>query len=201
MNGWQYYGLPHLQVVPYMPGTPVFRDGMLPYLYTCTKEEGKIKDVFCGDFLGMDSFVTFFDKRKTMQVLAEVEENKNLKPVGYSWVDSPRGVDGARAAFCGFCFFNNASKRSSARDLARLAVAYALIDLKIDVLHGVQVESNLAARNFSRRLGFREVATVPFYHSVDGQLVGARVMTLEKKDFLPKFEEWFNAQKAVESIP
>lgn len=192
MNGWPYYGTKELQVCPYMAGTPVYRDGMLPFLYYKTKEEGKIESVFCGDVINLDSFVNFFYTRKTMQILAEVEDNKDLKPVGYAWVDLPKGVDGARSAHSGFCFFNDASKRNSARDLARLGIAYWMIDLKINTLHGVLLESNTPARNFAEKVGFQECAVVPryHYHAAAGELVGARVMVLNDTEFLPEFEKW-----------
>ena len=73
MNGWDYYGTPSLQLVPFMPGTPVWKDGLLSTLYYATKEEGKLGATFCGDPMTHDSFVAFFEKRKTMQVLCEVE--------------------------------------------------------------------------------------------------------------------------------
>jgi hypothetical protein len=147
----------------------------------------------------MDSFISFHDKRKTLQVLCEIEDDKTLKPVGYSWLDNPRGVDGQRAAMCGFCFFNGASKRTSALDLARLGLGYWMIGMKVDVIHGVQLESNVAARNFAEHLGFRECAIVPKYHysASAKELVGARVMIIEKTDFVPVFDEWIEKQKVV----
>ena len=196
MNGWQYYGTKTLQVCPCMKGTPVYRDGMLPYLYTRTREEGNIQATFCGDDLNMDAFVAFFEKRKTLQVLCTVENDKTLKPAGFSWVDMPKGIDGARSVSCGFCFFREA--RLVARDLARLAVAYCLIDLKVDVIFGVQLVTNIPALNFSRRLGFREACVVPKYLYADGALVDARVMILEGTDWLPGFEKWFAEKKIVE---
>lgn len=192
MNGWSWYGTKDLQVIPYMNGTPVYVDGMLPTLYERTKQEGKLERVFCGDELNLDGFVSFFHTRKTMQVLCEIAENKTIKPVGYSWVDLPKGVDGARSAHCGFCFFDDSSKRSSARYLGRLGIAYWMIDLKINVLHGIMLESNTAARNYAKRLGFRTVAMVPRYHYSlsEKELVGARVVVLEDIDFLPFFSKW-----------
>ena len=178
MNGWAYYQTPTLAVVPYMKTTPVYLDGMLPHLYYRTRAEGKIERTFCGDDFGLSQFVSFFEKLGTMQVLCEVEANKHLKPVGYSWAATPRGIDGARAVTCGFCFFDGASRRDSARNLARLALAYAMVDLKADYIHGIQLESNIQARNFSRRLGFREVATVPYWCFMRGEMVGATVMLL-----------------------
>lgn len=197
MNGWQYYGTHDLQIVPMMPGTPVFRDGMLSYLYYKTREEGKIEAVFCGDDLTHDMFIEFFQKRKTLQVLCKVEENKELKPCGYSWVDSAIGVDGSRAALCGFCFFNDISKTRYARSLGMLGLAYWMIDMRIDVIHGISLESNIAAKNYAKHLGFREVALVPNRHFYKGELLGARVMMIDKNDFVPKFEQWFESQKVV----
>lgn len=190
MNGWLWYGTKNLQVCPLMPGTPVYKDGTLSHLYYKTKEEGKLGLTFHDDEMTHDSFVAYFEKRKTLQVLCEVEENKDLKPVGYSWVDSPVGVDGARAALCGFCFFNGSSERNSARDLARLGLAYFFTDLKIDVVHGILLASNTAAKNFAAKLGFLDSAIVPKWRYVGGELVDIRAMTLEANDFLPSFEEW-----------
>ena len=198
MNGWSFYQTKTLAVVPYMPGTPVYRDGMLPFLYTKLKEEGKVSATFCGENKTMDSFVSYFDRIKTMQVLCRVGvegDPRRIVPVGFSWVDNPRGEDGQRVAMPGEAFFDGASRTYSARNLARLAIAYAFEDLQIDVLHGVQVVTNFAARNFSMKLGFKEVAIVPKYHFVDGELVGARVMMLEKKDFMPSFQRWFEGEK------
>lgn len=193
-DDWRYYSTRDLQVVPYMPGTPVYLDGMLPYLYTRTKEEGKIERVFCGDILNMDGFVNYFYTRKTMQVLCMVEpgKEKNLKPVGYCWVDNPKGVDGARAAMCGFAFFNEGRRVAVA--LGRLGIAYWVTALKIDVLHGVLLESNFAAAHYAALLGFEDVGVDPEFHYAGGELVGARVMVLRGRHFIPQFQGWFAKQ-------
>ena len=196
---WGWYGTKTLQMVPIMPGTPAYRDGVLSHLYYQTRDQGKIKDTFCGEEKSHDQFVFYFESLKTAQVLCTVSDAGKLNIVGYSWVCMPRGVDGGRAAQCGFCFLEDGSNgKSNARDLARLAVAYAFQALRIDVLHGVQQVSNLAARNFSRRIGFTECAIVPGYHAVDGHLEDARVMILRKTDFWPKFIEWKQSQPKVE---
>lgn len=194
MNGWAYYGTRDLQVVPYMVGSPVYRDGVLSVLYNATKEENKLAQTFCGDVMNHDEFVAFFQKRKTMQVLCRVEGNRDLKPVGYSWVDLARGVDGARAVMCGFCFFRRAIWRHAALDLARLGLAYWFMDLKIDVLHGVMLSSNRVAIRFAESLGFEWVARVPNYHFHEGKLVEATVTMIQKESFLPDFEAWFERQ-------
>ena len=217
MKGWEYYRTATVGVFPYMKNTPVYRDGMLPYLYTKLKEEGKVALTFCGEEKTMDDFVAYFQRIKVLQVLCEIGElmdpdnldgERKLVPVGFSWLDSPVGVDGARCAMPGEAFFDNASKRSSARDLARLAIGYALHDLKINVLHGIQLASNIAARNFSMKMGFRECAIVPKRLYNNGKLEDARVMILEDTDFLPPFWEWIEAehlamkeQKPVEREP
>jgi RimJ/RimL family protein N-acetyltransferase len=127
-----------------------------------------------------------------------VADEKKIVPVGISWVSNPRGADGSRTAQCGFAFIEDGSSgKSNARNLARLALGYALEDLRIDSLHGVQVIDNFAARNFAMRLGFKDVATVPDYHSIDGKLVAARVMMLRKADFWPNFVSWKESQPKV----
>jgi len=194
---WHDYGLRDVQLIPYMKGSPVYIDETLPFLYRSTKQEGKMEQTFCGDNFSLGQFVAFFEKLGTMQVLAEIEDNKRIKPVGYSWMSNPHGVDGARSAAVGFCFFNNASKRSSARDLARLAIAYGMIDMKINVGHGIQLASNVQAQNFARRVGFKFVGVVPKYHYYRGELVDASIMVVEDTEWLPGFEMWFATENAV----
>lgn len=190
MKSWTEYGTKDLQLVPYMPGTPVYRDGALSTLYYETRKEAKIDAVFCGDDLNHDQFIAFFEKRKTLQVLCRVEEDKTLKPRGYCWVDNPKGEDGFRSAMCGFCFFGDATRDTCARDLGRLGLAYWFEALKIDVIHGIMLESNIPARNYAQNLGFEECAIVPEYHSYRGELVGARVMICRATEFMPKFALW-----------
>jgi hypothetical protein len=203
MRGWQWYGTKTLQVVPYMPGTPVYRDGMLPFLYTKLKEDGNVAATFCGENKTMDEFVSYFHRIKTMQVLCTVgspEDPNKLTAVGFSWVDNPRGVDGQRVAMPGEAFFKGSVRVS--RYLAKLSLAYVMHDMRVDIFHGVQVASNFAAKNFAIRCGFRECAIIPNYHFVNGQLEDARVMILEAKEYLPKFFKWKEAidleEKSVE---
>lgn len=201
MNGWAYYGTKTLQVCPHMPGTPVYLDRMLPHLYFKLKDEGKIAATFCGEDKNLDDFVTYFNRIRTMQVLCRVKDDKNLDPVGMSWVDLPRGQDGARACQCGMAFYGDATRTSDAQDLARLSLAYAFEELKIDVFHGVQLASNLRARNFSRKVGFLECAIVPRWHFSGGRLEDARVMILDKTDFMPGFNAWFESQERPSKNP
>lgn len=199
MYGWPWYGTKTLQVVPVMPGTPCFVDGMLSHIYYELKRLGRIEQTFCGDHFTHDKFIHYFESLKTAQILCTITDESKLVPVGMSWVSSPRGVDGGRTAQCGFAFIKDGSSGTSdARNLARLAIAYAFEDLRIDTIHGVQVFDNIAARNFAVRLGFKEVAIVPDYHAIDGKLVPARVMMIRKSDFWPKFLVWKEAQPKVE---
>jgi hypothetical protein len=209
MKGWQFYQTATLGVFPYMPGVPVFRDGMLPFLYNKLKEEKKVELTFCGENKSMDQFVSYFDRIKTMQVLCEIGDlvdpdkpdgERRLIPVGFSWLDAPIGFDGGRCAMPGEAFFDNASKRDSARHLARLALGYALHELRIDVMHGVQLASNIPARNFSMKMGFKECGIIPKRLYYKGELQDARVMILEAKDFLPPFWTWLENAKAENPV-
>lgn len=197
MRGWAFYGTKDLQVVPFMPGTPVYLDNTLPFLYHSTKAEGNIKTAFCGDDKNLVQFVTYFETLKTMQVCCEVGDGGKLTPVGFTWIVNPAGVDGARVAQPGMCFFGGAGKRGTARSLAKLALAYAMVDLRINVLLGEQVYENYAARNFSLRLGFKEVALVPNRHVIDGKFHDGRVVMLKDEDFLPDFFRWKESQPRI----
>jgi L-amino acid N-acyltransferase YncA len=196
MNGWDFYQTKDLALVPYMRGTPVYKDGVLPYLYSRTKEEGKIGRVFHDDLFNMDAFVAHFEARKTVQLLCRVERDRELKPLGYCWVDAPSGVDGARGAVCAFCFFREATRYCM--DLGRLGLAYWMMDLGIDILHGVILDWNTPAINYAKRLGFRHVASVPKWRYVNDRLTDVLVMQIEKTDYQPVFESWFALKGLME---
>jgi hypothetical protein len=187
-------------VAPFSPGQAVYVDGMLSTLYYRSKDAGILDRVFWED-VNHDKFIRMFDEsKKVLQILCELkhagEEEERIVPVGYSWVELPKGVDGARGALCGFAFF----KRSRVmRDLGMLGAAYWIKGLKIDVIHGVMLESNSSAKLYSEAIGFKHIATVPNYIFYQGKLVNARVMMLEADSFLPRFEEWHAKENPVES--
>ena len=198
MRGWGFYGTRDLQICPYMQGSPVFLDGMYLHLYSRTKEEGNLENAFCGEHKDFGQFVSYFEKLRTMQVCCEVGDGRKLIPVGYTWIVNPAGVDGARLAQPGMCFFGGAGKRGTARSLAKLALAYAFCDLRINVLLGEQVYDNYAARNFSLRLGFKDICRIPNRHVIDGKFRDGRVVMLKDEDFLPEFFRWKDAQAKIE---
>jgi RimJ/RimL family protein N-acetyltransferase len=192
MSDWKYK-TKNAAVIPFSPGSLVYRDGMLSTLYYKTKELGRLEYTMCGDNPTHDQFIRSFDESKRVtQVLCEVENygtpEEVVHPVGYSWVEAPRGVDGARAALCGFAFI----KRSRYMiDLGMLGVAYWMEGLKIDVVHGVMLEENKVAQRFAEKIGFKRQALVPKFHFYKGKLVSAVSMSLEKNDFMPVFQEWY----------
>lgn len=195
---WEYM-TKECAVIPFSPGTVVWTDGMLSTMYYKTKERGILEEVFCGDNPNHDQFIRMFDPSKRVtQILCEVknmgEPTEIATPVGYCWVELPKGEDGHRAAMCGFCFIR---RTRYLRDLGLLGVRYWTHGLKIDVLHGVQLDSNKAAKRYAEALGFESVAVVPKFHHYKGDLVAARAMILEKKDFEPMFEKWMEGKNIV----
>jgi len=197
-NCWEFMTA-KAAVVPFSPGTVVYQDGMLSTLYYKTKEAGLIEKVFCGDKPDHDHFIRMFDEsKKILQILCEVEnvgmKTENAIPVGYCWVEAPKGVDGARAAMCGFAFFRHTRYL---RDLGMLGLYYWMKGLKITAVHGVMLQSNKAAIRYAAKLGFIRTATVPLFHFYNGELVPAVAMLLESKDFLPQFANWFETKKLV----
>lgn len=196
MNGWEFM-TKHAAVVPFSKGTPVYVDGMLSTLYYKTKERGLLDLVLCGDNPNHDQFVRMFDEsKKILQILCEIKDQgtaaEQCIPVGYSWVEASKGIDGHRAAMCGFAFI----KRSRyMRDLGMLGLAYWLKGMKIDVLHGVMLEQNQAAIRYAEELGFVRTAEVPKFHFFRGELVGAVEVMIEANDYLSKFEKWFENRR------
>ena len=188
-------------VAPFSPGQPVYVDGMLSTLYYKTRDAGALEKVFCGDKPNHDQFIRMFDEsKKVLQILCELknagEQEERIVPVGYSWGELPKGVDGQRAAMCGFAFFRRSRVM---RDLGLLGAAYWMKGLKIDVIHGVMLESNEGAHRYSQAIGFTQTAIVPKYHFYEGALTGARVMILEAETFLPSYDEWYAKQNPVET--
>jgi RimJ/RimL family protein N-acetyltransferase len=80
-------------------------------------------------------------------------------------------------------------------DLGRLGVAYWMEDLRITVVHGIILSSNQPAINYAKRLGFREVATVPDWRYVHERLEPVTVVQVRDDEFMPGFERWFESKK------
>ena len=200
MSDWKYK-TKNAAVIPFSPGSLVYRDGMLSTLYYRTKELGRLEYVMCGDNPTHDQFIRSFDEsKKVTQILCEVENQGEpeevVHPVGYSWLESSRGVDGARAALCGFAFI----KRSRYMiDLGMLGVAYWTEALKVDVVHGIMLEENKVAQKFAERIGFKRQSVAPKFSYHRGELVSSVLMMLDKNDFNPVFEKWFESKKIVET--
>jgi hypothetical protein len=200
MDGWKYM-TKNAAVIPYSPGTLVHRDGMLSHLYYRSKELGRLEYIFCGDNPTHDQFIRMFDEsKKIAQVLCDIKSQGTpqeiVRPIGYAWVEAPKGPDGQRAAMCGFAFIERSRYML---DAAMLGIGYWMEGLKIDVIHGVMLKENGAGQRFAERLGFIWQAEVPRFHSYRGKLVSATAMTLEKNNYYPIFEEWFEKQKVMES--
>jgi len=175
-------------VMPFTEGSQVYRDGMLSHLYYETQSAGRLSLVFCGDVPTHDEFIRMFaPDKKVLQVLCEVDEKKDLKPVGYCWVEMPKGVDNERAALCGFAFFKPSRQ---VFNLGMLGIAYWMTGLKINVIHGVMLAENKMAIKYAEKLGFVPTAIVPKFHFHNGKLVSALVATLDIIDFLPVFRAW-----------
>lgn len=198
VSGWEYMTLKAC-VLPFSPGSPVYVDGMLSTLYYESKKAGIMEHVFCGDNPNHDQFIRMFDEsKKVLQILCEIKDSgkkeERVVPVGYCWVELPKGTDGARSALCGFAFFR---KSRYLKDLGLLGLGYWMNGLKIDIVHGVMLKDNLAARDYASHLGFKEAGVVPKFHWYQGSLVDARVMVLEKAEFAGPFDRWLKDQKLV----
>ncbi len=71
----------------------------------------------------------------------------------------------------GFNFFKEYWGKEEIRDLVMLGLAYWFRELKVDVLHGITLEDNFLARNFSRRFGFLDVCVIQNFCIVKGSYV------------------------------
>lgn len=201
MNGWEFM-TKNAAVIPFAPNTVVYVDGMLSTLFYESKKSGRLQNIFCGDLPTHDEFIRMFaPDKKVLQVLCEVHETgterERVVPVGYCWIEMPKGIDGARAAMVGFAFFK---RTRYLRDLGMLGIRYWTQGLKVDVLHGVMIWSNKPGIRYAEALGFKVTARVPKFHFYDGELVDAAEVFLEKKDFDPAFEAWHEAQNPVAEL-
>lgn len=186
------YQTEKVALIPYDRAWPIFPDGLLGHLYLRTKQDGLLDTVFCGcDPIDFDWVVGYLGSRKvTMQIYCLQEEGKPPTPVGYCYVMGIGGRDGARKATFGFTFFKEYWGRPELRDLVTLGLAYWMKELKIDVLHGITLRDNFLARNFARKFGFSEVATIPKFLYRQGELTDARVVMLSREEFEPRWQEW-----------
>ena len=189
IDNWEYQ-TDKVAVIPY-PSWPN-RDGLLGHLYLRTKQDDLLDTVFCGmSGIDFDRFVTYLSRKDIpAQIYCLQEEGKPFIPIGYCFLHSVDGADGARFAMFGFCFFKEYWGREELRDLVWLCLAYWFHAIKVDILYGITLKDNFLARNFSRIFGFEEEAVLRKFLYRQGKRTDARVVLLEKENFQPLYQSW-----------
>lgn len=176
-------------LVPYSKSWKVFPDGLLGHLYLRTKQDERLEMIF-DTGMDFDGFVSYFAKKTVAMQVYAMKEGPDLIPAGYCWVDDVVGRDGARRAVFGLCFFKEYRGRREVADLGWQSLKYWFTELKIDVLFGITMESNLQARNFARRYSFKEIGVMEKFMYRQGNLTSGRLVMLDRETFEPRYQRW-----------
>jgi hypothetical protein len=192
--GWSYQ-TDRVFLTPYdsaWTGTQVIPH-VLSAIWLRLREDDLLDTVFPGmGDLGHDAVVSMLSKR-TVQLLWKRFKEGPIALIGFSFIDSADGVDGARKAMFGFAFFKEYWGTIERYQATHLMLAYWFSVLKIDVLFGITLRSNRLARNLARKFGCVELADVPRFLYCNGELADATLVMLEKESFAPLFNAWHGA--------
>ena len=171
-------------LIPYDgTATRSFPEDFLVSQYFRMRDDGALGKVFPHvGVLGLNQFVNYLSNKPMVVVLSK----PTYTVAGFGWLWEVTGTDGARRAIVGFAFHRGAQGTQQTRDGARLALAWWFTELNIDVVFGSILASNRIAENFSRKLGFEVVATIPNWFVNGDQFEDARLVTLTKVGFLQR---------------
>lgn len=180
LETWQYR-TERVHLSPY--SSEAFDELFLPRLYLKTKEEGLLDLIFPGwhSKMTLPDFVDYLNARQQGFVVATLRPDYPV--VGYGWLNEIEGVNGARKASFGFCFFREYHRSEEIRDLARLALAYWFKEIDLNVLYGATLFSNRPAIKFSQEMGFHQIGLAPKFFVKGNRMDDAWIVVLEREDF------------------
>lgn len=196
VQAWPYQDSNGL-LLPFDQSNPgQYGHGLIPALYAQMEKDGLLEVCLPGvTDLSLAGLFRVLDSKPIVVGLAK----PGYDCAGIGWLYGVEGQEGARKAFMGFLFFRDHWGTPVVRSLARQALRYWFVDLKVDVLYGATLKTNRLARNFGKKLGFRELTDLPRWFSRNGEFQDGTLVMLAKEQFLAR--EVLRKCQPAESTP
>lgn len=176
---WKYQN-ERVCILPFGDGS-TFPEEFLVWLYGKVKREGNMAERILPDTtFNLNQFIDYFMKHPPL--IGALRETNEI--IGFAWLNEIYGPVGGRRGSLGFGFFKKYWGTDDIRDCSRFFLQWWFEELKIDVMFGNTLKTNLAAQAFSREMGFQKVADIPKFFTVKGKMATCTLLMLEKQDFL-----------------
>jgi RimJ/RimL family protein N-acetyltransferase len=168
------------------PNSP-FPETFLSVLYAKTKEDGLIGRVFPG--MQIKTLNQFIHHMNGKPLVVGYVKGNPPQIAGYGWLWETQGTETARKSSFGFCFLKKFFGSDEIRQLARMALHWWFVDLKVQVLYGATLESNRQAIAFAKEIGFTVIGKAPKFFTRKDVLVDACLVFQERDDFLKRMTD------------
>jgi hypothetical protein len=166
--------------------TAVFPEDFLAKVYFHFKNDGLIDTIFPGmDVNHLNRFISFVSRCPGLLIPCIKTETKPI-PIGIGFLTEVGGDEGARRASFGFGYFKEFHKDRRHIAASACLLGWWMMEAKVDMLWGTSL--NPVAIAYSKRFGFKPVATLPKFFSHRGTLRDASLIYLEKEVFSPLWE-------------
>jgi hypothetical protein len=192
----------NLQAIRYDPArTDVFPPPYLVCLYYKTLYSGRsrlgsLPALFCGMAdLSCEAIVGYLQKLPVI-VLGEWREHDppplRFHPLGFcfpttftSALPPIAPADNRNFSFCAYTFFQESWGTPQQSVLSYLGLSYLFGEFHLAAIGGSRYTSNQLTARWTKRLGFREIGTVPnmLIDSATGDTTGAVISVLERAEF------------------
>jgi RimJ/RimL family protein N-acetyltransferase len=160
-----------------------FPEDFLVGLYFKTRDQGLLDLVLPGmEDHSLGAFIKLLYGKPLLVGLDKTNNNV----AAYAWIWGVEGQDGAKKASLGFLFFREYHGKPITKSLARLALRWWFVKDNVDVMYGTILSSNHVARNYAKRLGFKELADLPRFFIREGRFQDATLIVMLKEDFLAR---------------
>lgn len=140
-------------------------------LYRRTREQGLERMLFPGDEdLNYWKFTQTVARPGNYLVLGWATNVEGIASVaGFGWLYDYHGKMPEAMGVCGYCFFREWWGTEEIINIARDVVDY-WFKSGFRAIYGTMLTTNRLAQSFDKKIGFKEVATLPNYFYRDGKL-------------------------------
>jgi RimJ/RimL family protein N-acetyltransferase len=160
-----------IEVIPYNASQDPNADKFLPWFWNRLRDDGLISLYFPGaEKTGFAKFVSLMSGDvRVLLVVKKNEQGDIADTVGFATI-GPMAIGGTMAAYAGFIFLKDYWDRTTTYAAAKTIMDawFTSQDVHLDVIVGVVADTNVLAKRFLQRVGWKNSGSIPFLAEYEG---------------------------------